>query len=107
MGRLITGRCGCPATHRRPERSNRHRAQRDDAAGVQGPDGIIAGLDVFDREPDVPQALLDLPNVVALPHIGSATVSVRTRMCAMAARDCAAVLAGERPQHPVNPEVLA
>jgi hypothetical protein len=31
---------------------------------------------------------------------------VRTLMCSLAAQDCAAVLRGERPQHPVNPEVL-
>jgi hypothetical protein len=31
---------------------------------------------------------------------------VRSLMCALAAKDCVAVLTGERPQHPVNPEVL-
>jgi lactate dehydrogenase-like 2-hydroxyacid dehydrogenase len=43
-------------------------------------DGTIAaaGLDVFKDEPNVPQALLDAPNCVLLPHVGSA--SVRTRM---------------------------
>ncbi len=72
-------------------------------------EGLIAGagLDVFEREPHVPPELLALPNVVLTPHVGSATASVRTLMCTLAARDCAAVLGGERPQHPVNPEVLA
>jgi glyoxylate reductase len=37
-----------------------------------------AGLDVFDGEPDVDQRLVDLPNVVALPHLGSATIEGRT-----------------------------
>ena len=70
---------------------------------------LIAGaaLDVFEAEPHVPQQLLELPNVVLLPHVGSAVTSVRSLMCSIAARDCAAVLSGEEtPQHVVNPEVL-
>jgi lactate dehydrogenase-like 2-hydroxyacid dehydrogenase len=39
-----------------------------------------AGLDVYAKEPNVPQALLDLPNVVLLPHIGSATEETRLAM---------------------------
>ncbi|AHL75635.1 hydroxyacid dehydrogenase [Stutzerimonas stutzeri] len=39
-----------------------------------------AGLDVYAQEPNVPQALLDLPNVVLLPHIGSATEETRLAM---------------------------
>jgi len=71
-------------------------------------EGLIAGagLDVFETEPTVTPGLLQLPNVVLLPHVGSAVTSVRSLMCALAARDCVAVLRGERPQHPVNPEVL-
>ena len=64
-----------------------------------------AGLDVFEREPEVPQALKDLENVVLLPHIGSASVASRTRMAVMAAQSAVAVLHGERPQHVVNPDV--
>lgn len=66
-----------------------------------------AGLDVFEDEPRLADGLLELDNVVLLPHIGSATHPVRALMCSLAARDCAAVLTGERPQHVVNPEVLA
>ena len=66
-----------------------------------------AGLDVFEREPAVEPGLLALQNVVLLPHVGSATTSVRGLMCALAAQNCTAVLTGERPQHPVNAEVLA
>ena len=42
-----------------------------------------AGLDVFEAEPSVPQALRDLPNTVLLPHVGSATVETRTAMGAL------------------------
>jgi glyoxylate reductase len=38
---------------------------------------LRAGLDVFSHEPHVPQALLDLPNVVLSPHVGSATRATR------------------------------
>lgn len=61
-----------------------------------------AGLDVFEREPlpgDSP--LLALPQVVALPHIGSATVEARALMARTAATEMAAVLAGRAPCHRV------
>lgn len=44
-----------------------------------------AGLDVFAEEPKVPPALLALPNVTLLPHIGSATLETRTAMGMLAA----------------------
>jgi methylmalonyl-CoA mutase cobalamin-binding domain/chain len=65
-----------------------------------------AGLDVFEAEPTVSPGLLQLPNVVLLPHVGSAVTSVRSLMCALAANDCVALLTGEQPKHPVNAEVL-
>lgn len=42
-----------------------------------------AGLDVFEGEPSVPQALRDLPNTVLLPHVGSGTVETRAAMGAL------------------------
>ena len=39
-----------------------------------------AGLDVYEREPEVPQALIGLPNATLLPHLGTATEQVRTEM---------------------------
>lgn len=41
---------------------------------------LSAGLDVFENEPDVPQALIDMDHVVLLPHVGSASVPTRNAM---------------------------
>ncbi|MBI2889171.1 MAG: D-glycerate dehydrogenase [Nitrospirae bacterium] len=56
-----------------------------------------AGLDVYEFEPDVHKGLLDLPNAVLLPHIGSATVETRSQMAMEAARNLVAALEGRRP----------
>ncbi|MCY0389534.1 D-glycerate dehydrogenase [Robbsia sp. Bb-Pol-6] len=67
-----------------------------------------AGLDVFETEPlpgDAP--LARLPNVVALPHIGSATLDTRHAMARNAADNLLAALDGARPQNVANPAVLA
>lgn len=65
-----------------------------------------AGLDVTNPEPLPPDdPLLALPNVVVLPHIGSASVATRTRMAQLAADNLMAGLRGERLPHCVNPEV--
>lgn len=61
-----------------------------------------AGLDVFEREPVVEPALLDLDNAVLIPHLGSATVETRSAMAELAARNVAAVLAGDGPITPVS-----
>ena len=65
-----------------------------------------AGVDVFAREPvEADNPLLDLPNVVLAPHIGSATVQTRSRMASLAADNMIAALRGEQMPFCVNPEV--
>lgn len=61
-----------------------------------------AGLDVFDDEPHVSRRLLEAPNVVLTPHIGSATRETRTAMCRMAVDAVVEVLAGRPYRHVVG-----
>ena len=56
-----------------------------------------AGLDVYEREPQIEAALKGLTNVVLMPHVGSATFDTRTNMGLMIARNIEAVLAGHEP----------
>lgn len=65
-----------------------------------------AGLDVFEGEPRVNPALLTLPNIVLIPHIGSATLPTRLAMARLAADNLVAALTGATPPTPLNPEVL-
>lgn len=60
-----------------------------------------AGLDVFEREPAVPEALRTLPNVYALPHLGSATTASRVAMGECALRNIAAYVRGDAPPNRV------
>lgn len=80
----------------------------DEAALVQAlRAGTVAGagLDVYEREPELSAGLNTLPNTVLAPHLGSATLETRTRMATLAADNVLAVLRGERPPSLVNPEV--
>jgi glyoxylate reductase len=65
---------------------------------------FAAGLDVFENEPEVHPALLELENAVIIPHLGSATVDTRIAMGLLAAENLIAALEGRRPPALVNPE---
>lgn len=56
-----------------------------------------AGLDVYEDEPQVSSRLFALPNVVLLPHIGSATEEARTAMARIAATNVLLFLSGQEP----------
>ena len=66
--------------------------------------GVIAGagLDVYAAEPQVPEALLGLPNVVLLPHLGSATEATREAMGLRALENLKAFFAGKAPRDLCN-----
>jgi glyoxylate reductase len=65
-----------------------------------------AGLDVFEHEPSVMPALLQMPNVVTTPHLGSAVIEVREQMANIVVDNIFALLDGKVPPNCVNPEVL-
>ena len=64
-----------------------------------------AALDVFEGEPAVHPALLEVPNVVLTPHIASATVATRRAMAELAADNLVAALTGGTPPTAINPQV--
>jgi glyoxylate reductase len=65
-----------------------------------------AGLDVYEKEPELYPGLAELDNVVLAPHLGSATHDARGEMARLAAANLVMALRRERPLHIVNPEVL-
>ena len=60
-----------------------------------------AGLDVFEEEPNIQKGLFTLPNVVLLPHLGSATVETRIKMGFMVIENIEAALKGKRAPNAV------
>jgi len=72
------------------------------AAGELG----AAGLDVFEREPEVHPGLLGLDNVTIVPHLGTSTLETRVAMGMTAAANLLAALEGRRPPNLLNPEAL-
>jgi D-3-phosphoglycerate dehydrogenase len=64
-----------------------------------------AGLDVFVHEPVRDRALVELPNVVATPHVASHTRETLMRMEDSCVESVLAALRGQRPAHMVNPQV--
>mgnify|MGYP000229958348 CR=1 FL=1 len=67
---------------------------------------FAAGLDVYEREPEIHSALLACQNAVMVPHLGSATRATRGRMAEMAATNLIAALLGHPVPNCVNPDVL-
>ena len=76
----------------------------DEAALVQAlRSGVIAGagLDVFEAEPQATPALLEMENVVLLPHLGTATLETRVAMGMTVLKNDLAFFAGEAPPNRV------
>lgn len=76
------------------------------AAALRGGALAAAGLDVFAQEPLAPDSpLLDLPNVVLAPHIGSASRATREKMAMLAVDNLLDGLRGARMRHCANPGI--
>lgn len=67
---------------------------------------FAAGLDVYEREPELEPGLVELYNAVIVPHIASATIETRTKMAIMAAQNLIDALEGKMPQYCVNKDDL-
>jgi glyoxylate reductase len=79
----------------------------DEAAlvdGLRAGEIAGAGLDVYEREPELAPGLAELDNVVLAPHTASATVEARTAMSRLAAENVIAALAGAPMPSEVQPE---
>jgi lactate dehydrogenase-like 2-hydroxyacid dehydrogenase len=70
-------------------------------AALKSGDILGAGLDVFEKEPSVPEELTRMDNVVVLPHIGSASVVTRNAMDQLVVDNLKAWFAGKPPLTPV------
>ena len=76
------------------------------AGALESGEIFAAGLDVFEREPEVSEQLLGLENAVVIPHLGSATVDTRDAMGHLAVDNVFAALDGDTPPTLLNPDVL-
>jgi D-3-phosphoglycerate dehydrogenase len=65
-----------------------------------------AGLDVFAQEPPYDSPLLELPNVVATPHVGGLSHRAITAMTERATQSVVAVLEGRLPSDAINPAAM-
>jgi glyoxylate reductase len=63
---------------------------------------LTVGLDVFENEPNLNAELLKFPNVMILPHVGSATNEARSSMAELAVNNVISILKGKKPLTPVN-----
>jgi len=61
-----------------------------------------AGIDVYEKEPQIEPELLRLKNAVLCPHVGSATVETRKKMAVIACSNLLSALSGEKPANIVN-----
>ena len=64
-----------------------------------------AALDVYENEPAVEPGLINLPNVVLTPHLGSAALETRERIAAIVVENIVAVIEGRRPPNLHNQEI--
>ena len=76
--------------------------RNDLIAALQNGDIAGAGLDVYETEPEVPQALCELNNVILSPHAGSGTLSARTNIAAEASQNLISYLRDHKPLNQVN-----
>jgi len=70
--------------------------------GACNQSGVGAGLDVYEFQPDVPEALNALENVRLLPHLGTVALDMREAMGMMAVENLRAYFTGETPPYQVN-----
>ncbi|HAA64756.1 MAG TPA: D-glycerate dehydrogenase, partial [Thermoanaerobacter sp.] len=73
---------------------------------LKNKDIYAAGLDVYEKEPEITEELKTLDNVVILPHIGSATDEARRDMAVLVAQNIIDVIEGRTPRTLVNKDIL-
>lgn len=77
--------------------------EKDLIAALENKEIAAAGLDVFEQEPvEDDNPLLDMPNVVTLPHIGSSTYATELAMSQLACDNLLVGLRGEKPPNLIN-----